>query len=423
MAPKTSAIVSNVFKTFSHGDVYKNFSWGDTQFSGSNRGRTDFGLWRGDWENCNYWKWEAEINATHSPPPYTTPCTEEALGYGPNTFKADVDRLENDKWIDGLTALVHVTCNFVNYNIDAEATVRYTLEFTSSGRTRPAAPIISVDRNNRENTEWEALFVIYLYGLWTFFGEQLFFIYDETVETMENREGLWKYVPRHPGFGAGRGIVVIDLCIYLACWSCWQAHLSRLWFSPTYVLSLAVFSETDSLIQLQTMLGRILLFSMLRMLFLVDAIPYLNVVGRTLSWSSGPIAMFFIVFAVMMVGFTFNFFMVFTSQIPAFETLSGSFFAIFRGMLGDMPLDEMYFMSPAATGLLYMSFVMIMLNTVFTILIAIISDTYTDVTEDWDSQTLHEGDRGAAAILTRGLLGACGLYTPVPGPPAGSGQP
>ena len=96
--------------------------------------------------------------------------------------------------------------------------------------------------------------------------------------------------------------------------------------------------------------------------------------------------------------------MIYNSQIDGFQTLMQTFFTMFRAMLGDVPLDEMYYMRPALTPLAFMLYCTITLFTVFTILIAVISDAYQTVIDDVEGQAKKR--HCAYALLPRCLVSA-----------------
>merc|ERR1711939_1271184 len=79
-------------------------------------------------------------------------------------------------------------------------------------------------------------------------------------------------------------------------------------------------------------------------------------------------------------------------------------------MLGDIPLDDMMAMRPFVTPFAFIAFCITVVFTVFTILIAIISDAYEDVIDDKEGQRLDEEDPGAVALLLRTVGGWTGHY-------------
>jgi len=82
-----------------------------------------------------------------------------------------------------------------------------------------------------------------------------------------------------------------------------------------------------------------------------------------------------------MFAFALPFHMIYGSVIREFATLDGTMFMVFRGLQGDLPLDDMLAVDTLWTRLLIISFVTVMVFTVMTILIAIISEQYENSKE------------------------------------------
>jgi len=346
------------------------------------------------------------------------------LGYSQKSFIKDIDGLEEEKWIDGLTSLVYLTCRFINRNVNMNVTTRYAFEFTASGITRPEAPFITVSENVDTSGEHKnSISVLYIFGLFTFAMEFFNSSYDSSLEWTEIGR-KYKYLPAYPSM---KPIDVVDMIMLVLSCFIWCITKMRDWYKPIDEFGYCenapgaergclhfhsfVFSDASLTATIQQFYGLLFLMLAMRCICMCDSVPRLNVIGRTLALSVGPISMFLVVFFMMMLGFTVLFFMFYTSQVPEFQTLSLSFFTIFRGMLGDIPLDSMWFVHPMITQVVFMAFSLIMVFTVFTILIAIISSSYDVVLADVEGQTLDEDDRGAVAFLLRCVLSKLGLYT------------
>ena len=113
---------------------------------------------------------------------------------------------------------------------------------------------------------------------------------------------------------------------------------------------------------------------------------------------------------IIMCGFTALFYIVFLGPVTGFRTLGNTFFSLWRGMLGDMPLDEMMYVKPNETPILYCTFCFVTVFTVFTVLIAVMTDSYEEVIDDKESEVLDETDEGGIAVILRFVLGFTGHY-------------
>jgi len=365
------------------------------------------GFWPGYWALCGTKRY--------------SDCVGDGRGttniYSATSFAADVTRLENAKWIDGKTSMVHLTCKFVNRNINMNATIRYVVEFTQSGLTRPYAPFITVahNRNANEFNPSVDLSIVFIFGLWELMESLMIESYDDNLTRGPGhgalREG-WKWwlptIPKLRIVNVLDGLTVgLSMTIYFfAC--------AVSWYRPNHArpFSGCIYSMAFYMSEQQLYYGFLLLVMSLKVVFLCDSIPYLNIIGRTLGQSVLPVGMFAVIFMIIMYGFSFLFYIVYNASVEQFQTISHTFFALFRGMVGDIPLDDMMFAKPMLTPFLFGGFCFITLFTVLTILIAVISDAYAAVQDDSDGQILDEDDAGGIAVILRCVLGFTGHYTP-----------
>jgi len=362
------------------------------------------GIWTSGWQTCGAWKVDPRTNKY-----VQEDCDTPA--YSATTFEEDISHLKNKKWIDGRTSLVHLTCLFTNRNVDMNATVRYTVEFTPSGLTRPEPPFIIAYEASK--TTWTLFQVPLLYGFFQFASEMMIDQYERSLlENIHENEGFKRFMPPTPHFSLHRITEAVTMFFCMVTYYWLQA---RQWYTPSTtqddeITQLSVMSESDCQNSYAFNYGMITLLTCMRLIFMCDTVPRLNVIGRTLKLSFGPFVAFCAIFLILMYGFAVVFYLTYTSQIHEFDTLANTFFTLFRGMLGDMPLDEMHFIRPTETMVMYFVFCLIMLFTVFTILIAIISDAYDRVMDDKEGQELDENDAGAIALFLRGGIQ---LYTTV----------
>ena len=187
------------------------------------------GFWPGHWAYCadvySVWETNTMANSSQSAPPVkqrynASDCLAHGRGnaYTLTTFQADINRFERERWIDGKTALVHLTCSFYNRNINMNATIRYNLEFTNAGLTRPYSPFMWITKKI-DTTRFDPVHdvsLVVVFGMWSFMENLLIESYDDNLRTGPGhgalREGWSWWLPNLP-----RGHVdnVLDLGIML----------------------------------------------------------------------------------------------------------------------------------------------------------------------------------------------------------------
>jgi len=94
-----------------------------------------------------------------------------------------------------------------------------------------------------------------------------------------------------------------------------------------------------------------------------------------------PMGWFTFVLGVMMSAFAIPFHILFGHRIETFVTFQSTFFQLFRGLSGDLPIDDMLAFDYVSACVLYSFFIAVMLFVVMTVVIAIISDQYVLVQE------------------------------------------
>jgi len=388
------------------------------------------GFWPAYWTLCGEWANQSTLGATYD----ASNCIGDGRpingwDYQLSTFQNDIDRLEQTRWIDSKTAMVHLTCQFINRNINMNATIRYVVEFTNAGLTRPYSPFIhathKIETDNDDDPR-RSFSLVLLFGMWSLMENILIESYDDNVLTGKGhgalREGWRWWLPTLPRAHPAN---IINVAIFAVSTVVQYYRLAAAWYRPTEtypMFSGYIYSKAVSVEENHFWFAILILLVCLEAVFMCDSIPYLNIIGRTLAASIGPIVMFTLVFGLIMYGFTVLFYIVYQSSIPTFSTMPQAFFALFRGMLGDVPLDDMLFAKPLLTPGLFMTFCFLTLFVVFTVLIAVISDAYQEVLEDKEGQKLDQDDEGGVAVILRFVLGLTGHYVPAEeGPPTGPG--
>jgi hypothetical protein len=119
-------------------------------------------------------------------------------------------------------------------------------------------------------------------------------------------------------------------------------------------------------------------------------IPGLNVLARTFNHATKEILVFILILVLGLVAFAVPFIMIFSQSIASFNNFGRAFFALFRGLMGDMPIDDMLAVDNTYATLLYMLFNSLMVIVLINIVIAIFSDAYNCATLEVEHDEIGE---------------------------------
>jgi len=215
----------------------------------------------------------------------------------------------------------------------------------------------------------------------------LYYICEEIQDYMA--EG-WREYFIHAGW-----MNLIDwVNILVAFWSFWN-HMAffSLMFGPkeggygTWTFSKAVAG-------VQASCGIFLLCLMLKGLGFTQNIPIMCSVGNTFGSVVVPISSFLVVIVVLFFAFGFVFNVLLNTYLVEFQSLPYTLFTMFRGLLGDLNIDDIIDSQPIYGRLFFVAYVTTVLFVAFTLLISIVCQSYDAVSD-------HEPDDGLLVSLIR----------------------
>eukprot|EP00658_Telonema_sp_P-2_P067896 TRINITY_DN5683_c0_g1_i4.p1 TRINITY_DN5683_c0_g1~~TRINITY_DN5683_c0_g1_i4.p1 ORF type:complete len:325 (-),score=61.60 TRINITY_DN5683_c0_g1_i4:282-1256(-) len=112
-------------------------------------------------------------------------------------------------------------------------------------------------------------------------------------------------------------------------------------------------------------------------------IPIMCNIGNTFSHAFVPVGLLLVVVFFLLFGFAVVFQIKFAaSQMVSFNSLGRSLFSVFRGLLGDMDTDGIFAAAPSFGPILFCLYVTVVLFVAFTILIALICESFAAVMDD-----------------------------------------
>merc|ERR1712159_278067 len=108
-------------------------------------------------------------------------------------------------------------------------------------------------------------------------------------------------------------------------------------------------------------------------------VPIMKNITDTFADVSLTISIFFVVMIVIFLAFAMLFNLTFSLSMPGFDNLGNSLFSIFLAMTGNIDVATMKMAHPVWGPLFYCVFNTVVVFVGFTILIAIVSDSYESV--------------------------------------------
>eukprot|EP00658_Telonema_sp_P-2_P067894 TRINITY_DN5683_c0_g1_i16.p1 TRINITY_DN5683_c0_g1~~TRINITY_DN5683_c0_g1_i16.p1 ORF type:complete len:346 (-),score=43.85 TRINITY_DN5683_c0_g1_i16:35-1072(-) len=130
----------------------------------------------------------------------------------------------------------------------------------------------------------------------------------------------------------------------------------------------------------QTILGMACFAMIVKGLKYTWNIPIMCNIGNTFSHAFVPVGLLLVVVFFLLFGFAVVFQIKFAaSQMVSFNSLGRSLFSVFRGLLGDMDTDGIFAAAPSFGPILFCLYVTVVLFVAFTILIALICDSFSAV--------------------------------------------
>ena len=295
-------------------------------------------------------------------------------------FYAQIAEMESKRWIDEYSSLVQVACEFENININTAMSLLMSIEFTRSGAVLAEAPFVGLGPAVPPETP-TSFSPVLLLGFYPLFVQICLFILN--IKYVEKQDFSF----HHISFS--------EWNMFLTCTVTCTACLAAWYFNevirtgdvtPADEDHHQVFSLYTIRYQAQIAHGYVFLGCSFVILSMCDVIPRFNIIGRTLYRSIPHLFRFCLLVVVVMAGFGLLFWTVFRTTIPDFRYPSYAAFTLFRGMLGDMPLDDMLYNQPLTTKVLYFIFTFFVVFVIFNVVIAIIMDAYSDVKDETEAE-------------------------------------
>jgi hypothetical protein len=106
------------------------------------------------------------------------------------------------------------------------------------------------------------------------------------------------------------------------------------------------------------------------------------VMVKTIAKAGRQVGGFFIIFMIIMYGFTQAFTMVYGYRLYQYQTMEKSFFTLLKSLLGDFNFDELRDANPYVGPVLFVTFIGLAVFVLLNMLIAIISDAYAEAVKE-----------------------------------------
>eukprot|EP00656_Telonema_subtile_P038984 TRINITY_DN44132_c0_g2_i2.p1 TRINITY_DN44132_c0_g2~~TRINITY_DN44132_c0_g2_i2.p1 ORF type:complete len:790 (+),score=122.11 TRINITY_DN44132_c0_g2_i2:159-2528(+) len=306
----------------------------------------------------------------HSGQVLTSPLQIEGMWYpmssdqSPDDYAAlvdeEVEAMESNRFIDQTTAMAQVSCTVLNPSNNMVACLFYTLEFFNTGKVHPDGPHITVGRFQEEPLDEVSLLM--LFGFYFFLEEFQDLILD----------GFKVYV-----LEAGWANL-LDWTVIICAVAAEILHCVYIGLTPS-----AATEHYWSLASAQTYfriaLGFTMFTSILRSLKYTNNVPVMCHIGLAFGNAAFTICLFLLTMFVLFLAFGSCFHIVFSTELQAFGTFQNSMFSMFQGLLGNMDGEAIKSAQPTIGPILFVLYYIMVLFVGFTILIAIITDSYESV--------------------------------------------
>eukprot|EP00658_Telonema_sp_P-2_P016778 TRINITY_DN1649_c0_g1_i8.p1 TRINITY_DN1649_c0_g1~~TRINITY_DN1649_c0_g1_i8.p1 ORF type:complete len:408 (+),score=43.17 TRINITY_DN1649_c0_g1_i8:902-2125(+) len=137
----------------------------------------------------------------------------------------------------------------------------------------------------------------------------------------------------------------------------------------------------------QTLLGLACFCMVIKGLKYTKNVPIMCNIGNTFSHAMVPVGVLLFVVFFLLLGFAIVFQIKFsTSQMNSFNNLGTSIFSVFRGLLGDIDTQGIFAASPIFGALLFCLYVTVVLFVAFTVLIALICESFSAVMHQYPQE-------------------------------------
>eukprot|EP00658_Telonema_sp_P-2_P050147 TRINITY_DN381_c0_g1_i12.p2 TRINITY_DN381_c0_g1~~TRINITY_DN381_c0_g1_i12.p2 ORF type:complete len:468 (+),score=68.33 TRINITY_DN381_c0_g1_i12:1580-2983(+) len=284
-------------------------------------------------------------------------------------FDREIKTLADHYGVGPEATMVQLTCQIVNTFERIQAYTFYSIELMPSGEVRPMEPNVILASFPFSSPDV------------TFFPLVLaFYILCEEMQDVIT-DGYAEYFVS-AGFLNLFDWLTIGMLLLLwlfesiyvgsipAVNTVWQIRLDSFWTLGTVQA------------HWQTILG-LACFSMItKGLKFTKNVPVMCEIGNTFAHALFPVGMLLLVVFFLLFAFAVVFQIKFSvSQMNSFDSLGTSLFSVFRGLLGDIDTSGIYAASRTFGPILFSLYVTVVLFVAFTVLIALICDSFNAVSE------------------------------------------
>jgi hypothetical protein len=305
-----------------------------------------------------------------------------------------------DNYIDLYTKALFIDVLVLNPTLDYIVNCRMVIQFTSSGGAMPTFTSKSVRSSPIPFTGgWDIAasiceLVIIAYYLF-FFIEEVLHIKTYGIHDYIETAGLAKYIH------------ILNIFLFGVVW-CYKIiavlHIpkeaqnvrSDQWLEMRSYIETYVIARYISAINA--------FLTWFKLIALLDISPTFALVTRTLSKSASKVAGFAVVFFILLISFAFMFMVSFSTVLSQYSTAARSGISLLRALLGDIDYHELrdahWLMGPG----LFFVYITINVFVVLNMLIAIISDAYSEVSQDIKQMPNVKLGREMMQVLNHKLL-------------------
>eukprot|EP00658_Telonema_sp_P-2_P052364 TRINITY_DN4056_c0_g2_i3.p3 TRINITY_DN4056_c0_g2~~TRINITY_DN4056_c0_g2_i3.p3 ORF type:complete len:402 (+),score=78.30 TRINITY_DN4056_c0_g2_i3:1726-2931(+) len=281
-----------------------------------------------------------------------------------------MDTLALHVGVPSSTAMLQLGCSVVNTYEKVQAFSFSTIEFLTSGQVKPMEPRVVLSPYPYSSPS--QVYLPLVIGL--------YILCEELQDLIVG--GAKSYIV------AAGWLNTFDWLALISLFLLWV--ISNLFHGvmPMINVSFDMRGDTSWTLALvveyyHTFLGMACFCMIIKGLKFTNNIPIMCNISNTFSHSLVPVGLLLIVVFFLLFGFAVIFNLNFAvSQMNSFDDLGTSLFSVFRGLLGDIDTEGIYAAAPTLGPILFCVYVTVVLFVAFTILIAMICESFNAVSED-----------------------------------------
>ena len=191
-------------------------------------------------------------------------------------------------------------------------------------------------------------------------------------------------------------LLLLDWCVITILFTIFafelvgEYHTPGIEPTPTYMPNW--YASAQSLEMTRSALAILILLLWFRIfVYASNASPRFAVVGKSLLRAFSDVAVFFLLFSLLFVGFAVSFFLKYGGHHPEFRSIAVSMHSCLRGLAGDMDVaGDLFEEDPVLGYLLYAVFTFGLVFTMLTILIAIVNENFVSLSNEYQSSRKDE---------------------------------